>query len=396
MVPAADALGAEPAARDRVDPSTLKGKVMCGYQGWFNCPGDGADLGWTHWTRDRSQPPSAGNLTVDLWPDVSELSPEERYPTQLHYPDGRLAEAFSSANPKTVMRHFEWMRDYGIDGIFLQRFANGLDRGRLQAHKDRVLESTRQAAQRTGRVYAVMYDLSGLRAGQVDRVRLDWQRLSEQQRVTADPNYLHHQGRPVVTVWGVGFSDGRDYTLGECLKLVNDLKAAGCTVMLGVPSWWRTGIRDAVDDPMLQEIIGRADIVSPWTVGRYRTPEEASRHAETVWSADLQWCRDRELDFLPVLFPGFSWHNLYGRELDEIPRRKGDFLWSQVQAAKRTGCEMLYVAMFDEVDEATAIFKCTSQPPTADGVRLLDLEGLPSDFYLNMVGRAGRYLRRQE
>ena len=28
----------------KVDPSTLTGKVMCGYQGWFNCAGDGADL----------------------------------------------------------------------------------------------------------------------------------------------------------------------------------------------------------------------------------------------------------------------------------------------------------------------------------------------------------------
>jgi hypothetical protein len=28
--------------------STLTGKVMVGYQGWFNCEGDGAKLGWKH------------------------------------------------------------------------------------------------------------------------------------------------------------------------------------------------------------------------------------------------------------------------------------------------------------------------------------------------------------
>src|SRR5438132_1536787 len=32
-----------------VDPSTLTGKVMCGYQGWFAAEGDAAGRGWTHW-----------------------------------------------------------------------------------------------------------------------------------------------------------------------------------------------------------------------------------------------------------------------------------------------------------------------------------------------------------
>ena len=33
--------------------STLIGKVMCGYQGWFNCEGDGSRMGWKHWAKDR-------------------------------------------------------------------------------------------------------------------------------------------------------------------------------------------------------------------------------------------------------------------------------------------------------------------------------------------------------
>jgi hypothetical protein len=35
----------------RVDSSTLTGKVMVGYQGWFNAEGDGAKRGYNHWTR---------------------------------------------------------------------------------------------------------------------------------------------------------------------------------------------------------------------------------------------------------------------------------------------------------------------------------------------------------
>lgn len=378
---------------NRVDATTLTGKVMCGYQGWFNCDGDGADLGWTHWARRGDKPFAAGNVTVDLWPDVSELGDSERFATGFRHADGRVAEVFSSHHRDTVVRHFRWMREYGIDGAFLQRFANGLDNGKAQRHKDVVLASVRAGAEQNGRAYAVMYDLSGLRGGQVDRVRQDWQTLSEQQKITSDAGYLHHRGKPVVAVWGVGFNDNRPYSLQECLDLVRSLKAMGCTVMLGVPSWWREGERDATDDPLLHQIIQQADILSPWTIGRYRTPREATRHGERVWKPDAQWCQTQGLDFLPVVFPGFSWHNLHGGEPNSIPRLKGKFLWSQVAAARRAGCQMLYVAMFDEVDEGTAIFKLSDTPPVGPGVRFLGNEGLPSDYYLRLVGQAGKAIR---
>src|SRR5471030_1264075 len=32
-----------------VDPSTMTGKVLCGYQGWFAAEGDGCGRGWYHW-----------------------------------------------------------------------------------------------------------------------------------------------------------------------------------------------------------------------------------------------------------------------------------------------------------------------------------------------------------
>ena len=54
---------------------------------------------------------------------------------------------------------------------------------------------------------------------------------------------------------------------------------------------------------------------------------------------------------------------------------------------------MIYVAMFDEVDEGTAIFKCTNEPPVGEGVAFLTYEGLPSDFYLRLTGQGGRLLR---
>ena len=48
--------------------------------------------------------------------------------------------------------------------------------------------------------------------------------------------------------------------------------------MIGVPTYWREGGRDAVTGDELKElhdIIMEADVVSPWTVGRYNTPKTA-------------------------------------------------------------------------------------------------------------------------
>ena len=394
-LPAADLLQpySGPSVRG-VDTGTLTGKVMAGYQGWFNCEGDGAGLGWTHWARKNSKLFAPGNVTVDLWPDISELSVGERFATGFKLADGRPAEVFSSFNRETVLRHFRWMREYGIDGAFVQRFANGVNNEALRHHKDVVLANCREGANREGRAYAVMYDLSGLPAGGVARVREDWKRLRSQMRIGEDPAYLRHRGKPLVAVWGVGFSgERRQYTLAECRALIEFLKADGCSVMLGVPTGWRELKRDAVTDPALHDVSKLADVISPWTPGRYHNPQEAALHGETYWQPDGVWCRERSLDYLPVVFPGFSWHNLKpGATLNQIPRLKGEFFWSQFAAAKRAGAGMIYVAMFDEVDEGTAIFKCSNQPPVGTDP-FVTYEGLPSDYYLWLTGEGARLLR---
>ncbi len=57
-------------------------------------------------------------------------------------------------------------------------------------------------------------------------------------RIAAEAAYLKHEGNPLVAVWGIGFDDGRAYTLEECRELVEFLKADGCAVMLGIPTGW--------------------------------------------------------------------------------------------------------------------------------------------------------------
>lgn len=375
-----------------VDASTLAGKLMVGYQGWFSAEGDGGGRGWSHWTKNRSKPFTEANAKIDLWPDLSEYGADERFATELSLPDGTKAEVFSSLRPATVRRHFQWMKDYGIDGAFVQRFIGDLKDPRESRHFNAVLAACREGANRTGRAYAVMYDLTGLGANRIEEVMNDWRALRDRMKITADQAYLHHRKKPVVAVWGIGFSDRRAYTLEECARLVEFLKA-DCTVMLGVPDGWREGNRDAVPDPALRELLKKADVVSPWTVGRYRNPEEAASHAEKRVKPDLAWCREAGLDYLPVVFPGFSWHHMHGGPLDQIPRLKGRFLWSQLVALRKAGASMIYVAMFDEVDEATAIFKCANVVPRVEGPGFVTYEGLPSDFYLRLAGAGGRLLR---
>lgn len=375
-----------------VDTSTLSNKVMCGYQGWFNVEGDGAERGWVHWTKGRG-PLSPRNAKIDLWPDVSELGADERFATGFTNANGRPAEVFSSFKQATVLRHFQWMRDYGIDGAFVQRFINDLGDPRALRHNNTVLAHCREGANRSGRAYVVMYDLSGLGPNRIQAVMDDWRALRTQMHITEDAAYLKHRGKPLVAVWGVGFNDGRRYTLEECKRLVEFLKQDGCSVMLGVPTGFREFTRDSVTNAALHEVIQLADVISPWTVGRYRGTSEATRHGQKTWQPDVAWCVERKIDFLPVVFPGFSWFNMFGRQFDHMPRMKGEFLWSQFVAAKRAGATMIYVAMFDEVDEGTAIFKCTNETPVGDGVKFLTYEGLPSDFYLRLTGDGAKMLR---
>ncbi|MCI0358012.1 MAG: glycoside hydrolase family 71/99-like protein [Planctomycetaceae bacterium] len=383
---------------DGVDRTTLTGKVVAGYQGWFTAAGDAAGLGWHHYQRRGEFRP--GRCSIDLWPDVSELAEDEKFATPFRHADGRVAHVFSSHHRQTVLRHFCWMQEYGIDGVFVQRFVVETATPSHLRHLNSVLAHCREGANQHGRCYALMYDLSGLRAGGIERAIDDWKLLVDRMRLGrdgADHAYLHHRGQPLVAVWGIGFNDGRAYTLAECDRLVeflkNDAKYGGNAVLVGVPTGWRTLDRDAIADRALYATIQKTDIVSPWTVGRYDSPDEAGQHAERVWKSDIAWCRERGLDYLPVVFPGFSWHNLRrGARLDEIPRRKREFLWRQFAEAKEAGATMIYTAMFDELDEGTAIFKCTSDVPMGASP-FVTFEGLPSDHYLRLTGMGGKLLR---
>jgi glycerophosphoryl diester phosphodiesterase len=381
-----------------VDRSKLTGKIMAGYQGWFTVEGDGAETGWRHYSKRRQFRPGACN--IDLWPDVSELDADEKFLTDFRHANGQPAYVFSSHRQKTVLRHFRWMKEYGIDGVFVQRFVVETAGSASLRHCNTVLSHCREGANEHGRCYALMYDLSGLRAGGIDQAIADWKLLVDRMKLGRDDRdraYLRHNGKPVVAVWGIGFNDGRAYTLAECDRFVeflkNDPTYGGNTVMVGIPAGWRTLDRDSITESALHATLLKADILSPWTVGRYGTPQAAARHAQERWQPDIAWCRDNGKEYMPVVFPGFSWHNMRPMSPhNQIPRLGGEFLWRQIAEAKAAGATMIYQAMFDELDEGTAIFKCTNDPPVGESPFVAEA-GLPSDQYLWLCGQGGKLLR---
>lgn len=373
----------------RVRFKSIRNLVMAGYQGWFNTPEDGAGLGWKHFEKEKEFKP--GKCTIDLWPDVSEY--EKTYETAFKLPDETPAKVFSSYDASTTDLHFKWMKQYGIDGVFMQRFVVSIRNQKGKDNYNKILNNAVLSAEKYDRAICLMYDLSGMEAGEEDILIRDWKELCEKYKLVSRNNnhYVYHHGKPLVAVWGIGFNDRRKYGYEQVKKIIDFLKSEGCSILVGVPTHWRTLTIDAVSDTRLLELIKQADIVHPWLVGRFdnNTYEPYRKSIEE----DIKWCKANGKDYMPVLFPGFSWHNMKkDAPQNMIPRLGGRFFWKQVKGAVDAGAESLYLAMFDEIDEGTAFFKCTNTPPVGES-SFITYEGEAPDHYLWLAGEAAKYLR---
>ena len=165
-----------------VDCRTIQNKVLCTYQGWFTVEGDGMQCAWRHWFHSKTDFEPA----FDVWPDTSEMSSEELFSSPLLMADGKQAMLFSSCHAGIhvklcrsrrhskdsdndlclmfsgiVDRHLKWMADYGIHGLFLQRFVCELEDPKLRYARDVVANRVRLSAEKHGRCFAVMYDVAG-------------------------------------------------------------------------------------------------------------------------------------------------------------------------------------------------------------------------------------------
>ncbi len=411
--------------------TTINGKILCGYQGWFAAQNDGSNQKWKHYstsTQRLGQVFEPGACSIDMWPDMREYHTDEQYETAFTNPDGSKATVFSSYKMNTSRLHFRWMEEYGIDGAILQRFVTNIrSSGSLRNFNDTVMVHTVKAAKEYNRAVCIMYDMTSMKTADKESVKEDWKRLVDNYKITSggdDQPYLYHKGKPLVCLWGVGFNDGRHdpesssgYSMEAIRELVTffkeDPEYGGCTVLLGVNYTWRTNTgKDFIDD-YLFDIIRMADMINPWLVGRLKSVNDMNSFSKQV-EADLLWCKNNNVEYMPCAFPGFSWLNMAFRDSSKstniISRDNGKFLWRQFETSISKGVDQVYATMFDEIDEGTALFKVSNTPPNnIDGNNepnttrvgeypasvFQTLEGLPSDYYLWMVGEAARMLRKE-
>jgi hypothetical protein len=368
-----------------VDASTLHKKVLVGYQGWFRAAGDG-DNRWDHWNRDWFSTINTNQLTFEMWPDVTDYP--DKYPAPgFTHPGGGQAYLFSSQDKSTVDLHFDWMQEYGIDGAVVQRFVTQISPDNVQLWKTNVLKNAQAAAHRTGRTFMIEYDMSGANTNTLfSQLTNDWINLSDTLHLTQDPRYQHHDGKPALIIFG--FYPERFAGTDLPKQIIGWFKTNATHSVTLIGSGWWDWRNSATGD--WTNVYRSFDGYCPWNTGNYSVDGTNKFATTSYWAQDLAAATNAGMFYLPQVYPGFSWFNLNNGPLNQIPRLGGDFLWKQFKAVADLGIDMCYVGMFDEVDEATAIFKVSNTPPVQGS--FVTYEGLPADWYLRLTAEGSKVI----
>ena len=364
-------------ARDEVDPTSLKGKVMAGYQGWFRTPNDIADNGWWHWIDGQTMEPQFYH--VDMWPDLTQYDPASLVRAgNILTASGAPAYLFSSTSYSVVHQHFRWMRKHNIDGAWLQRF-----KWEAGTEPEWVLRNVSQAAAEEGRVWGLEYDVSGKNSATlVTELQADLQWLTTQFDIFNDPRYVRENGKPAIFIWGLPFPD-RNISVQVADAAVDWLKAQNLYVIGGIPNTW------ASLGEGWQNHIAKYDGVLVWM------SQSSTSGART---AEVNTFRDRGQDYYPHVWPGFSWAHLQDNTNTAYTARNGGkFYWDKGRRWVSAGVDRMFIGMFDEYDESTAIMPMTDDPPNphTDYGRFINNEGKPSDWWMILTDELKRMLLNQ-
>jgi hypothetical protein len=374
------------------DYSEFKGKAVAGYQIWFVA--SQTNSGWVHWSSNSR--PEPGNSSFEVYPYVREYAPEALDQTGFaNLGNGEPSEVFTSA--LVINKHFEWMKEAGIDGVAVQRFIGDAPYPITESDSTHLVK-VKKAAEANKKIFYICYDMSSGKNEDawVQSIKFDWvYNIEQNNELTSSPAYATVGNKPVVQVWGPGFTSRVGNAAGT-IELIEFLKSRGCYVIGGVPTHWRNEDRDS--KPNFLDAYKTYDMVSPWTPGRYKGISEVDNFKNNNLVPDMSFCDANGLDYMPVLFPGFAWSTWNNGTPNHIPREAGNFLWRQAYNIKSIGCTEMYFAMFDEYDEGTAIMKAAtdwSMIPTDYYFLTLSADGtwLSSDYYLRVAGAATAMLK---
>jgi len=364
------------------------GKVSVGYQGWFASPGDGSPINiWWHWSPN-AQTPNSSNISIASWPDMRQYARgfQTGFP---NLSNGQPAMLFSSYDQQVVDTHFRWMEENEIDTAALQRFSPFGGEG--PTRNDLTLK-VRSAAETYHRKFYIMYDISGW-DGFTNQIKMDWTNyMISQINITNSPAYAKQNGKPVVCIWGMGFTD-RPGDQTACIDVINWFKTQGCYVIGGVPTWWRTSVSDSKTNFL--GVYTNFHMLSPWMVGRFDDSAGSDSYRVNANQGDITFCNARGIDYQPCIVPGHSWQTLAGGG-----RKYGNYMWHQVVNMMQIGAHGLYVSMYDEFNEGTQIIPTAedaSMNPAGSSFITWDQNGVhcSADFYLRLTRDAGRMFRGQ-
>ncbi|KAH8807611.1 hypothetical protein F5884DRAFT_731483 [Xylogone sp. PMI_703] len=366
-----------PRATSAIDTSTLKGKWLYGYQGWFRKPGNGIN---NHWAPTN---PGPGDVEIDFFPDVSEYPTECLFDTGFILPGGATAQLYDNTCEGVVDLHFKWMQQAGVDGVLVQRF--------LGAFKDAsfitILNQVQAAAEKYGLGFVVEYDVSGSNSSQGSvafEVTNDYKTNIKQ--YTSSPAYIHEGGRPVVLTFGIGYTS-RALTALDALNIVTGMRGLGAYFGIGTPTNWAGLLSDANWGPVMRA----ADLISPWTVGAY-SKGGYPNYFKTQQS-DMKLLAPLGIGYAPVIWPGTSADHLNGgnnpAHLDYFPRYNGTFYETQATNVMSLNPTFIYTAMFDEVNEGTGSYPClkVNQLPTNEVFVGIDNDFSDTNHYLELGGQ---------
>ncbi|KAF8741262.1 Xylosidase arabinosidase, partial [Rhizoctonia solani] len=371
----------------RADPTTIRGKFLVGYQGWFTCPNDGPSVAqaneWAHWT-DKD-----GQFNAELLPD-----PE-------YYSSGDLAvmpraqhRLFSSRNPAIIRRHLNIMAMHGIDGLFLTRrgseIAAAYQPGRvgikIMKLRSEGINNIFRAAEQEARVVSIMYDLNGLPSHQIEQwIMGDWDFMVNSKNVLNSPAYVREHGQPVVALWSVGFKHaGQEPEM--IMRLINRIRelAGGAYIILGVPITWQK------QDQNWQAVYSVADAIAPMCIGTFQDESGAERFSKDFQQPGIQASKSgqKKTDYVGVVWPGNEGPLIIntGSSTEPAPRQDGAFFWRQIYNGYKDGVRFMYAEMFDGFEEGTAILPSLGAQS----------DSTPSDWYLRIAGSASEALKGEK